>query len=282
MPDSIFNVTNYPTALEAVNACKESGGGTVIFPEGIYESATIHLPGNIHLKFEKGAVLKAAETGFDEPEPNRWDAYQDFGHSHFNNGLLVAKNVENITISGPGIITGDGRMKTGDNAHSGYGGKLLVLKECSNVSLRDVTLSQGGHFTILANGTEGLDISNIRVEGQRDGANIIGCKNVSIRDSFFSGHDDALVFKSDYALGRAADTENIIVRNCTVESNCNGLQFGTETVGAFRNVHFENIRCIRAAKAGIGILSCDGSIVEDISSAVTRDISEDESLNGLR
>ncbi len=44
------------------------------------------------------------------------------------------------------------------------------------------------------------------------GANIIGCKNVTIRDSSFSGHDDALVFKSDYALGRSMDTENVEVR----------------------------------------------------------------------
>lgn len=131
--------------------------------------------------------------------------------------------------------------------------------------MKRFTLREGGHSTILANDVDGLELRNIRVEGQRDGANIIGCRNVVIRDSFFSGNDDALVFKSDYALGRAITSENVQVTNCALHSNCNALQFGTETVGDFRNMRFENIRCLRGSKAAIGILSCDGSVIEDIS-----------------
>jgi hypothetical protein len=265
MTTPTFDVAAFSTVADAVAACAAEGGGQLFFSRGVYESGTIRLPNNIHLRFEAGAVLKATEGGFDEPEESSWEEYQDFGHSHFNNGLLVADGVENITISGPGLITGDGRLRADDSSFGGIGGKLVVLKECRNVTIRDIALEQGGHFTILANDVDGLELSNLRVEGQRDGANIIGCRNVTIRDSAFSGHDDALVFKSDYALGRSVDSENVDVRNCTLSSRCNALQFGTETVGAFRNMHFENIRCIRGAKAAIGILSCDGAIVEDMT-----------------
>ena len=256
---------DYPSVRVAVAACSEAGGGELRFPAGDYETATVRLPSNIHIILEEGAVLRAAKTGYEEPEPNRWDAYQDFGHSHFNNSMLLADGVENVKLSGSGIISGDGRLTAGDDGFGGIGNKLLAFKECRNVCISGLHLREGGHFTILANDVNGLELSNIRVEGQRDGANIIGCRNVVIRDSFFSGNDDALVFKSDYALGRAITSEHVQVTNCTLHSNCNAIQFGTETVGAFRDMRFENIRCMRGAKAAIGILSCDGSVIEDIS-----------------
>ncbi len=265
MEVSELNVTNFANVAEAIQACSQKGNSKLIFPAGLYESATIHLPDNIHLHFEEGAVLQAAELGFDEPEENPFDAYQDFGHSHFNNGLLVAREAKNITISGPGHITGADRLRSGDDAKSGYGGKLLVFVECQNIIIKDVTLSKGGHFTLLANGVDQLELKNIDVQGQRDGANIISCKNVCISNSSFSGHDDALVFKSDYALGKKGDTENVTVENCSMHSSCNAIQFGTETIGAFRNIRFENIHCKYAGKSAISILSCDGSVIEDIS-----------------
>lgn len=256
---------DFSSIAAAVSAAGASGGGTILFSPGIYETATVRLPSNVHLHFEDGAILKAAALGYDEPEPNPWDAYQDFGHSHFNNSLFLADGVENIKLSGSGIISGEGRLTAGEDALGGIGNKLLAFKECRNVCISGLHLREGGHFTILANDVDGLELSNIRVEGQRDGANIIGCRNVVIRDSFFSGNDDALVFKSDYALGRALTSENVRVTNCALHSNCNAIQFGTETVGDFRNMHFENIRCMRGSKAAIGILSCDGSVVEDLS-----------------
>lgn len=258
------NVTDFASVRDAVSAIATHGGGTLRFPVGVHESATLHLPSHIRLHFDEGAVLKAAESGFDEPEPTPWSAFQDFGHSHFHNALLVADNVEDVTLSGRGLITGAGRLDARENGRGGKGGKLIALKEVRGVTIRELTLAQGGHFTILANGVDGLDVSKVRIEGQRDGFNVIGCRNVSIRDSWIEGGDDALVFKSDYALGRIADTENVRVMNCSLKSKNNALQFGTETTGAFRNMHFDGIRCVLAGKAAVGILSCDGAVIEDV------------------
>ncbi|MHC4323766.1 MAG: glycosyl hydrolase family 28 protein, partial [Planctomycetota bacterium] len=66
------------------------------------------------------------------------------------------------------------------------------------------------------------------------------------------------------SLGKARPSENITVRNCFLASGCNTLQFGTETIGSFKNIRFENIRIIRAGKAGISIGSNDGSIIDGI------------------
>jgi hypothetical protein len=87
---------------------------------------------------------------------------------------------------------------------------------------------------------------------------------VRYEDGQPAGGDDAIKLGSDLSLGKALPSENIAVRNCYLASGCNALQFGTETVGEFRNIRFENIRIVIAGKAGIGITSNDGSVIDGV------------------
>jgi polygalacturonase len=87
-----------------------------------------------------------------------------------------------------------------------------------------------------------------------------------MHDCKFTGcGDDTLALKSDYTLGRKIDSENIYIWDCYFETACNALQFGSETVGNFRNVNFWNIRIGRAWKAAIGIASADGSVIDGVN-----------------
>ena len=75
---------------KAVEAAASAGGGTVYFPAGDYLSFSIRLKSNITLFLDNGAYLIGAvpregEPGYDPPEPNPTDMYQDFGHSHWHN-----------------------------------------------------------------------------------------------------------------------------------------------------------------------------------------------------
>jgi polygalacturonase len=77
----------------AVDAASAVGGGTVLFPAGTYLSFSIHLKSNIALYLDQGATILAADPkeargSYDLPEPNQWDMYQDFGHSHWHNSLI--------------------------------------------------------------------------------------------------------------------------------------------------------------------------------------------------
>src|SRR5204863_295380 len=58
--------------------------------------------------------LEETAQGYDPPEPNEWDPYEDFGHSHWHNSLIWGENLENISILGPGRIDGKG-LTTGGN-----------------------------------------------------------------------------------------------------------------------------------------------------------------------
>lgn len=99
----------------AIAEVSQAGGGTVLFPAGTYRSHSLRLRSHVELRFEAGAVLVAApapsqagEAGYDPAEPNPWSEYQDFGHSHFHNSLIWGEGLENVSITGPGLIYGEG------------------------------------------------------------------------------------------------------------------------------------------------------------------------------
>ena len=240
---------------KAIGAAAAAGGGTVDFPAGTYLSGSIHLKSNITLQLGDGATIVAAETlpdrvTYDLPEPNEWDKYQDFGHSHWQNSLIWGVGLENVGIVGPGLINGNGLTRRSPRARrvnqpgdrpvtlggqagarpqaplgedddpsvmNGLGNKAISLKLCRNVLLRDFSILNGGHFALLATGVDNLTIDNVKIDTNRDGLDIDSCRNVRISNcSVNSPNDDAIVLKSSYALGTARATENVTITNCLV------------------------------------------------------------------
>ena len=68
----------------------------------------MRLRSNVTLRLERGAVIEASAVAaeYDAAEPNEWDKFQDFGHSHFHNSLIWGEGLENIAIIGGGRISG--------------------------------------------------------------------------------------------------------------------------------------------------------------------------------
>jgi polygalacturonase len=254
---------------KAIDAAAAAGGGTVFFPAGNYLSVSIHLKSNIALYLDQGATIVAAETSenakYDLPEPNQWDAYQDFGHSHFHNSLIWGENLENISILGPGKIWGKGLVRQGNQSRTkaqndalgtappdprnafgypnprdavepGWGNKSISLKLCRNVILRDFTIFHGGHFAILATGVDNLTIDNLKIDTNRDGIDVDACKNVRISNcTVNSPFDDGICPKSSFALGYARVTENVTITNCQVSGYDEGTLLDGTYKRAFRN-----------------------------------------------
>ena len=113
---------------KAIDAAHVAGGGTVQFPAGTYLSFSIHLQSNIALYLDHGATILAADSptngaaGYDPPETNAWDRYQDFGHTHWHNSLIWGEGLENVSILGPGLIHGKG-LSRGTGSGTGRGGR---------------------------------------------------------------------------------------------------------------------------------------------------------------
>ena len=257
-----------------IAAANAAGGGVVRFPKGTYKSRTIHLKSDVTLQLDTGATIKAASSGMDAAEPNAFSQYQDYGHSHFHNALLWGDGITNFAVTGTGTI--DGSALTTDNAvPAGHGDKSLSLTRCANVTLGGVTFRSGGHFAVLMNGCHDVRLDGVQVLAtkSRDGVNLINTANVEVTHSRIEAQDDALSFKSDFALGRTFVSEHISVHDSTILSTeNNALQFGVESCGDFRDVSFQDVKITGAGKAGIGIVSLDGGSITDVRySRITMD-----------
>jgi polygalacturonase len=309
-----------PAINKAIDAASAAGGGTVYFPAGRYLSFSIRLKSNITLFLDNGATLLAADPAvhkgaYDMPEPNQWDMYQDFGHSHWQNSLIWGIGLDNIAIIGQGKIDGKGLSRrspgprrprtegetpasmannvsplgeTSDRREmNGLGTKAIALKLSRNVTLKDFTIFQGGHFALLATGVDNLTIDNLRVDTNRDGFDIDACRNVRISNSYVnSPNDDAIVLKSSYALGFNRATENVTITNTQVSGFDLGtfldgtlkttqefapdrdgvtgrIKFGTESNGGFKNITISNVNFVHCR--GLAIETVDGGYIEDVS-----------------
>jgi polygalacturonase len=201
-----------------------------------------------------------------EPNPND-KGLMDPAYYHWEASLVWGKNLENVKIYGPGTLDGAALTRS-SKVKKGTGDKGIALKLCKNVEIRNL------HYAILATGCEDMLIDNVTIKTSRDGLNLSQCSNVEVanchidavryEDGYPAGGDDAIKLGSDLSLGKARNCKNITVRNCFLASGCNTLQFGTETIGSFKNIRFENIRILRAGKAGISITSNDGSVIDGI------------------
>ncbi len=318
-----------PAINEAIDSAAANGGGTVFFPAGTYLSFSIHLKSNITLYLDNGATILAADPAVDKGkydmfEPNEFDMYQDFGHSHWQNSLIWGIGVENVAIIGQGKIDGKGltRRSPGPNKPrtagetptslgknvsplgetsplaemNGLGNKAISLKLSKNVTLKDFTMFEGGHFALLATGVDNLTIDNVKVDTNRDGFDIDSCRNVRISNlSVNSPNDDAIVLKSSYALGFNRATENVTITNSQVSGFDLGtfldgtfqtkqefapdkdrptgrLKFGTESNGGFKNITISNINFVHCR--GLALETVDGGNLEDvtISNLTMRDV----------
>ena len=160
----------------------------------------------------------ASAGPYDEPEPNEWDKFQDFGHSHWHNSLIWGENLDDVSITGPGLIHGQGLVRSQHQRRpTGSGNKAIALKNSRNVTIRDITILHGGWFAILATGVDNFTIDNVKIDTNRDGIDVDACRNVRISNcTVNSPFDDGICLKSSYGLGSARATENVTITNCQV------------------------------------------------------------------
>jgi polygalacturonase len=305
-PDGAFIVKNFgargdgktidtPAVNKAIEAAAAAGGGTVAFPAGNYLCFSIRLKSSVTLYLDEGATIIAADTpeggagGYDAAEPNSWDKYQDFGHSHFRNSLIWGEGIANAGITGTGRIWGRGLTRGVGRPSAldpGVGNKSIGLKNCHNILLRDFSILHGGHFGILATGVDNFTVDNLKIDTNRDGIDVDSCRNVRISNCYInSPWDDGICLKADYALGAAKDCEFVTIANCYV-SGCweegtmldgtykrfapdarvphtGRIKFGTESAGGFRNITISN--CVFEGCQGLALETVDGARLEDVT-----------------
>ena len=282
-----------PAINTAIESAFANGGGKIIVPAGIYLCGSIHLKSNIELHLLPGAIIKAAPASmkvYDESESfGGFPEYQDGGHTYFHNSLIWAEGQDNISITGRGMIDGEGLTKKDtENAGNvqggsiGTGDKAIALKLCTNVLIRDITIFRGGHFAIIITGCEKGTIDNVTIDTNRDGIDIDCCKYLTVTNTKVNTpNDDGIVLKSSYALKKPVPCENILINNCIVTGYklgtfldgtyipekvnwvCGRIKLGTESNGGYRNIAISN--CTMMYSSGLAFEEVDQGRMENIA-----------------
>jgi polygalacturonase len=274
----------------AIDEISRAGGGVVHAPSGIFLVGGLELKSRVTLYLDAGCTLLGS-TSIDDYESRRGS-----GGYH----LLFAQNAENVTLSGPGTIDGQGpafwesanrppappenvwkdvathyvQVKKGGHRPS----PMIEFAQCRNVSVNGVTLKNSAGWTLRSAACETVSIDGIRIRNpyfgiNTDGIDIAASRDVQVSNCDIVTGDDAIVLKSANPYGESLPTKNIKITNCKMSTSCNGFKIGTETQGVFENIVFSNSVIYSDASAplnarvigGISIEMVDGGSVDGVT-----------------
>ncbi len=264
---------------KTIDACSAAGGGVVLLAKGDYVSGTIELKSGVMLEIGKGARLLASTHLQDFPD--RAPTHPTIMDVHYNQklSLIYAENCDRIGIRGEGEINGRGQKENfpGPEGTGPMPGRPFLLRfiECRNVVMDGIRLRNAAAWMENYLACDNVILQGLHVENQanknNDGIDVDGCRNVIVRDCFVNSEDDGMCFKG--ACGRTM--ENVLVENSRFYSTCNALKFGTDSQGGFRNVLVRNVEVggpaadmpalgRRPAISGISWETVDGGEIENV------------------
>jgi len=203
----------------AIDDCNLKGGGRVYVPKGIYVSGTIFLKSNVHLYLENGAVIKGSSD------------LKDYTFGETKHGLVYAENACNITISGGGVLDGNGSffhdtnkphigltpdydvnytrqkddfmnpeygLEDGPIAYTERPCMQLVFIYCENITLKDFTIKDSPEWSLRLGDCDdvlidGLRIFNNLLVPNSDGIHITHSRNVRVCNCDLRCGDDAII-----------------------------------------------------------------------------------------
>lgn len=216
------------------------------------------------------------------------------------------KIIGNGTITGAGnLTTADGVM---NNAADSRQDKMFVAKLCTNMEFGGLynsndlwytetsdpnadrpyyidpktkqklnggdisnmlTVLRGGHFVLLATGTDGINTHDVFAGNTggnvRDIFDYMSCSDVYAINIYAQGSSDDIVKPgSDCSLGFTRPARNYKVRNIIGDTNCNLFQIGSETADDIQDICVDNIYVLAGNKAGFSISTNDGAHVKNI------------------
>ncbi len=231
----------YATAhlQEAIDACQS--GDTLLIPPGTYLlNNGLTLKSELTVNLSTGALLQANTEGV-------WE--------HNKSPILFGRGLDRVTIEGGGKIDGGGLVyKRGKGTQPGRGIEFIG---CSNLTVRNVTVSNIPTFGVDFQDSENLTIDSLtirgrgfdRLTGSSDGMDIEGCVNVDVSNCNIEVGDDALCLK---AVDGAHPCHHIRAHDCTLATTCNAFKIGTGTVADIYDVVAENIVINKHSNPGGG------------------------------
>jgi hypothetical protein len=237
----------------AVDACAEAGGGRVVLPApGVFKAGQFALKSNVELHVERGARLMAS---------GNVDDYEDKA-GVTKRAMIVCNDVENVAITGYGVIDGGDKHFIEEDL-----GHIYVMKRgrpftfylvgAKHLTMRDVTITNGALWTVRLTGCDDVVVHGIRILNDlktpnNDAIDLDRCKNVRISDCHIEAGDDCICLKAMPDFPEYGACENVTVTGCTLVSTSGALMIGCEARSPMRNIIFDSC-VIQRSHRGLAI-----------------------------
>ncbi|MBO5718985.1 MAG: hypothetical protein J6R71_05130, partial [Bacteroidales bacterium] len=248
-----YGVKNDSTLLqtEAIQAVIDSaannGGGVIYVPKGTYLTASLFFKQGTHLYLAKGAVLKASDNIGDYPVI---DTRMEGQILKYFPGIVNADGVDGFSISGEGIINGNGlqfwrsfwqRRKVNRNCTNleELRPRLIYISNSKNVQIQGIKLLNSPFWNSHFYRCENVKMFDLYIFApvkpvkapSSDAIDIDVCTNFLVKNCYMEVNDDAVALKG--GKGPWADTDpnngsniNIIIEDCTYGFCHGAITFG--------------------------------------------------------
>jgi polygalacturonase len=274
---------------KAIDSCAGRGGGIVLLASGTFLSGTIIMRDNITLRILPGATLLASPRiedfkpfpAEDVPAIMVDGSTQNKGNGPYH--LVHAANARNIAIDGGGTINGNGEAYWDKDPVRFFVSRqprptpLIEFVESEQIRIENIHIRDAAGWTIHP-----LESSDIRIVGvtirnegrgpNTDAINIDSSHNVLVSDANIVAGDDCAVLKTTGRRGQRPPpaTYNVKVSGVICSSDDQGIKIGTESLGDFRDIIFDNIliyhtpSLYRAPTAAISLSMVDGARFDNV------------------
>ncbi|MEO6230252.1 MAG: glycoside hydrolase family 28 protein [Ferruginibacter sp.] len=258
---------------QAIDACSSAGGGRVIVPSGgTYLAGPFNLKSYVEFYVEAGAIVLA------NPDEKLYTKPAFRTNPGEGTIWIGGENVQQLTISGGGVIDGNGISFMGAELEDSYVLKpfnildprphVLTIVGGKNIRIRDLTIRNSAYWTVHLVGCDDVAISDMTLLNSlkvrnSDGIDIDHCKNVRITNCYIESGDDCICLKNRREFEDYGVCENITVSNCTMTSRSCAIKIGSENMDTIRQVVFNNC-IIKKSNRGVGIQHRDEGVVSDV------------------
>jgi len=242
----------------AVDAATGTGDIVLVPRIHTFLVSTLELKGGIDFQIEGTLLISTNQSDYS------------------GNGVIMASNAPNLTISGRGKIVGQSLsfMTSYEATNEWWLFKewrptMFLLTGCTNLVVRDISFGDAPFWGLHMLGCENVLVDNITVNNRLDVPNCDGidpdhCTDVLIKNCDIRCGDDAIVIKATRPGQAYGPCANIRVQDCVMETQDSGLKIGTETTSDIRDILFE--RCeIKTSSRGLTIQLRDEGSVSNIT-----------------
>jgi len=257
IPNRVFRLTDYGAVGDgktmntkafsaAIQAVRESGGGRLTIPAGVFLTCPFELCSRLDLHLEPGAVIKAPETfaALGLPDPATLKSQDEVrARVRMPPPLISGRDLHDVAITGAGTVDGSGAHWWAWSERAARNQEkpgrlvyprphLVVINGCERLLVADITLTNSSKFHLVPRNITDLTIERVKVRAPFNAPNTDAIDpgpvtNAWIHDCDIDTGDDDIVMKSGGV--------NVLIENCTIKHG-HGISIGSETTAGIHHM----------------------------------------------